>query len=102
MTVLSSDDPVRVVQRFATLDAASNAFFGKPIAFMGEGGTIPFMAMLGERFPSAQFLITGVLGPHLMRYSHRRYKSDEILTLYRKFLVEMDRLVNAIDEMRVS
>jgi di/tripeptidase len=31
---------------------------------MGEGGTIPFMAMLGARFPQAQFLITGVLGPH--------------------------------------
>ena len=31
---------------------------------MGEGGTIPFMAMLGARFPDAQFLITGVLGPH--------------------------------------
>jgi len=47
-----------------SLDDASQAFFGKPIAFMGEGGTIPFMAMLGERFPKAQFLITGVLGPH--------------------------------------
>ena len=31
---------------------------------MGEGGTIPFMGMLGERFPQSQFLITGVLGPH--------------------------------------
>jgi di/tripeptidase len=31
---------------------------------MGEGGTIPFMAMLGEKFPEAQFVITGVLGPH--------------------------------------
>ena len=30
---------------------------------MGEGGTIPFMGMLGEKFPQAQFLITGVLGP---------------------------------------
>ena len=30
---------------------------------MGEGGTIPFMEMLGENFPEAQFLITGVLGP---------------------------------------
>jgi acetylornithine deacetylase/succinyl-diaminopimelate desuccinylase-like protein len=37
--------------------------FAKPAAAMGEGGTIPFMAMLGERFPQAQFLITGVLGP---------------------------------------
>ena len=32
--------------------------------WMGEGGTIPFMAMLGAKFPQAQFLITGVLGPH--------------------------------------
>jgi len=32
--------------------------------FMGVGGTIPFMAMLGERFPDTQFLVTGVLGPH--------------------------------------
>ena len=31
---------------------------------MGEGGSIPFMGMLGEKFPGAQFMITGVLGPH--------------------------------------
>jgi acetylornithine deacetylase/succinyl-diaminopimelate desuccinylase-like protein len=47
-----------------SLDESSRAFFGEPVAYMGEGGTIPFMAMLGERFPKAQFLITGVLGPH--------------------------------------
>jgi hypothetical protein len=31
---------------------------------MGEGGTIPFMAMLREKFPRSQFVATGVLGPH--------------------------------------
>ena len=46
-----------------SMDRASKAFFGKPNASFGEGGTIPFMGMLGERFPEAQFLITGVLGP---------------------------------------
>jgi len=30
---------------------------------MGEGGSIPFMAMLGEKFPKTQFVVTGVLGP---------------------------------------
>ena len=45
------------------MEAASQACYGKPAAAMGEGGTIPFMAMLGQYFPSAQFLITGVLGP---------------------------------------
>jgi len=47
-----------------SLTRASEASFGKPPAFMGEGGTIPFMAMLGEKFPKAQFVVTGVLGPH--------------------------------------
>jgi acetylornithine deacetylase/succinyl-diaminopimelate desuccinylase-like protein len=46
------------------IDAASQEFFGKPAMYMGEGGTIPFMGMLGEKFPGAQFMITGVLGPH--------------------------------------
>ena len=46
------------------IDAASNEFFGKPAMYMGEGGSIPFMGMLGEKFPKAQFMITGVLGPH--------------------------------------
>jgi acetylornithine deacetylase/succinyl-diaminopimelate desuccinylase-like protein len=46
-----------------SLDEASRAWFGPAPAAMGEGGTIPFMAMLGRAFPAAQFLITGVLGP---------------------------------------
>ncbi len=46
------------------LQAASDRFFGAPALQFGEGGTIPFMAMLGQRFPATQFLVTGVLGPH--------------------------------------
>jgi acetylornithine deacetylase/succinyl-diaminopimelate desuccinylase-like protein len=47
-----------------SVDSASKQFFGAPVAYNGEGGSIPFMGMLGEKFPGAQFLITGVLGPH--------------------------------------
>lgn len=47
----------------ASLTRASEAVFGRGPAYMGEGGSIPFMAMLGEKFPQAQFVITGVLGP---------------------------------------
>jgi acetylornithine deacetylase/succinyl-diaminopimelate desuccinylase-like protein len=47
-----------------SLARASEITFGTPPAYMGEGGTIPFMAMLGEKFPQAQFVVTGVLGPH--------------------------------------
>ncbi|MGA1649888.1 MAG: peptidase M20, partial [Ilumatobacteraceae bacterium] len=45
------------------LENASNAAFGASWRAFGEGGTIPFMGMLGEKFPQAQFVITGVLGP---------------------------------------
>ena len=45
------------------VNTASLAHFGRDAMYMGEGGSIPFMGMLGEKFPEAQFLITGVLGP---------------------------------------
>src|SRR5689334_101315 len=82
-TVLESDPPYGAKVRFdieegatgwsapqaeawlsRAVDDASLAFYGRPACAMGEGGTIPFMAMLGRHFPDAQFLITGVLGPH--------------------------------------
>jgi acetylornithine deacetylase/succinyl-diaminopimelate desuccinylase-like protein len=48
----------------AALEDAAHTSWGKPMAQQGEGGSIPFMAMLGKKFPEAQFVVTGVLGPH--------------------------------------
>ncbi|HEY3941363.1 MAG TPA: M20/M25/M40 family metallo-hydrolase [Acidimicrobiales bacterium] len=48
----------------AALSAASEAAFGRPPSAYGEGGTIPFLATLGARFPGTQLVATGVLGPH--------------------------------------
>jgi len=45
------------------MNEGSLLFYKKPCCYIGEGGTIPFMAMLGKKFPNAQFVITGVLGP---------------------------------------
>jgi acetylornithine deacetylase/succinyl-diaminopimelate desuccinylase-like protein len=45
------------------LATASTEAFGSPARTFGEGGTIPFMGMLGAMFPAAQFVVTGVLGP---------------------------------------
>ncbi|WP_312302512.1 M20 family metallopeptidase [Pulveribacter sp.] len=45
------------------LDAASQAHFGAPCGFIGQGGTIPLMNMLSEGFPKAQMMVCGVLGP---------------------------------------
>ena len=46
------------------LNQASQHHYDKAAGFLGEGVTIPFMSMLGQHYPQAQFVITGVLGPH--------------------------------------
>ncbi|WP_395703840.1 M20 family metallopeptidase [Aquabacterium sp.] len=45
------------------LDAASQAHYGAPVGFIGQGGTIPLMNMLQQGFPQAQMMVCGVLGP---------------------------------------
>ncbi len=47
-----------------SISRASQQIYGRDSVHVGCGGTIPFMGMLGERFPRTQFFITGVLGPH--------------------------------------
>jgi acetylornithine deacetylase/succinyl-diaminopimelate desuccinylase-like protein len=46
-----------------SISAASRSVYGKDAVSVGSGGTIPFMGMLGQQFPSTQFFVTGVLGP---------------------------------------
>ncbi|MCZ2104464.1 MAG: M20/M25/M40 family metallo-hydrolase [Comamonadaceae bacterium] len=45
------------------LDAASQAQFGAPCGYIGQGGTIPLMNILSQGFPKAQMMVCGVLGP---------------------------------------
>lgn len=45
------------------LNAASQAHFGAPCGYIGQGGTIPLMNMLSAGFPTAQMMVCGVLGP---------------------------------------
>src|SRR5262249_2077157 len=46
------------------ITSASRKVYGRDAIHVGAGGSIPFMGMLGARFPSTQFFVTGVLGPH--------------------------------------
>jgi acetylornithine deacetylase/succinyl-diaminopimelate desuccinylase-like protein len=47
----------------SALNAASQAHFGAPCGYIGQGGTIPLMNMLSKGFPQAQMMVCGVLGP---------------------------------------
>lgn len=48
----------------AALDEASTSAFGRGPVLTGEGGSIPFLASLGRRYPGVAIVATGVLGPH--------------------------------------
>jgi acetylornithine deacetylase/succinyl-diaminopimelate desuccinylase-like protein len=47
----------------SALDTAGQEVFGQPWRTMGMGGSIPFLGLLQQRYPQAQFVVTGVLGP---------------------------------------
>jgi acetylornithine deacetylase/succinyl-diaminopimelate desuccinylase-like protein len=47
----------------AALERASIKGFGRGPSWTSEGGSIPFLAQLGARFPDLAIVATGVLGP---------------------------------------
>ena len=57
----------------SVLDDSGQASFGNPTMALGEGGSIPFMGMLGDMFPEAQFVITGVIGPDANAHGPNEY-----------------------------
>ncbi|WP_051792280.1 M20/M25/M40 family metallo-hydrolase [Amycolatopsis jejuensis] len=58
------------------LDSVAREVFSAPCQGIGAGGTIPFMAMLAQRFPEAEFVVTGAMDPH-----SRAHAPDESLHL---------------------
>jgi acetylornithine deacetylase/succinyl-diaminopimelate desuccinylase-like protein len=44
-------------------ERSSSSYFSNPASGYGVGGSIPFMAALGAKYPNAQFFSTGALGP---------------------------------------
>lgn len=67
------DAPATAPWLSAALQAASQAAFGSDVRYFGEGGSIPFMGMLGARFPEAQFVVTGLLGPDANAHGPNEY-----------------------------
>ena len=75
------------------LETTSRQVYGRDAAWVGEGGTIPFMNMLGERFPRAQFVITGVLGPHSNAHGPNEFLHIEYA---KKLTAAMANVVTAV------
>ncbi len=74
-----------------SIDRASQTTFGAPARTFGEGGSIPFMGMLGVRFPTAEFVVTGVLGPESNAHGPNEYLH---LPTARKLTASMALILN--------
>ena len=85
--LLEADAPYNARVTFEP-DCAATGWNAPPTA-PGEGGTIPFMNMLGQWFPDAQFLITGVLGPRSNAHGPNEF-------LHIPYATALTRLVAAV------
>ena len=86
------DAPRTAAWLAAALDEASTATFGRTYGAIGLGGSIPFMAMLGARFPDVQFVVTGVLGPDSNAHGPNEYLH---LPTARRVTLAVTRLLEA-------
>jgi acetylornithine deacetylase/succinyl-diaminopimelate desuccinylase-like protein len=57
------DSPANPPELTDVFEQASQVVFGKKHLSMGQGGSIPFMNFLREKWPAAKFVVTGLLGP---------------------------------------
>ncbi|SEG84304.1 Acetylornithine deacetylase/Succinyl-diaminopimelate desuccinylase [Actinacidiphila yanglinensis] len=62
VTVRGWHAPIPSAWLDAALEQAGERVFGASPRSMGLGGGIPFMEMLGKRYPQAQFVVTGAVG----------------------------------------
>ena len=60
----------------SAINSATNDFFGKDSSSYGDGGSIPFLKLLGEKFTSAEIIAIGVAG-----YECNQHLPNEFLNL---------------------
>ncbi|MBI1798871.1 MAG: hypothetical protein HYR73_04205 [Candidatus Eisenbacteria bacterium] len=99
--VLSHDHPDTLTSTLRTAASGLAALFRTLLRLRGETPPADAPRVIERVADLYRLEAQALLGPHVLRYSHRRPKREEIQTLYRKFLVELDRLIAAVDELRV-
>ncbi|WP_033292438.1 M20/M25/M40 family metallo-hydrolase [Amycolatopsis jejuensis] len=70
------DSPPHAPWLVAALEKVGKTAFSAPWQGVGVGASIPFMGMLAEHFPDAQFVVTGAMDAH-----SRMHAPDESLHL---------------------
>ncbi|MFJ5883362.1 dipeptidase [Kitasatospora cineracea] len=51
---------------YAALDAAAQEVYGKPLSFLGQGGSIPLCNVLAAQYPESEIILMGVEEPRCL------------------------------------
>ncbi|MFF4342859.1 dipeptidase [Kitasatospora sp. NPDC001540] len=51
---------------YAALDAAAREVYGKPLSFLGQGGSIPLCNVLAAQYPESEIILMGVEEPRCL------------------------------------
>ncbi|MEU0932458.1 dipeptidase [Embleya sp. NPDC005971] len=80
---------------YAALDRAMQDAYGRPISFLGQGGSIPLCNVLATAFPEAELILMGVEEPRCM--IHAPNESVDPTEIERMALVEANFLRHYAD-----
>jgi len=100
--LLSGHRPAELAKVLRENASSFATLFRTLIRLQGESPPADSGQVVGSVAQMYELDAQGLLGPHLVRYSGRRYTSEEVIVVYRKFLVEFARMVTAIDRMHVT
>lgn len=100
--VMSKQDPATLEAELSGVASTFATLFRTLIRLQGETPPTNNGQVIERVADMYQLDARGLLGAHLVRYSGEgAYRGDELAQMYRRFLVEVDRLVHAIDELSV-
>lgn len=100
--VLSHGRPDQLAGTLRSTASGLAAVFRTLLRLRGETPPADARRVIEQLADLYQLEASALLGPHRLRYSHRKPKRDEIQALYREFLVELDRLIAAVDQLHFA
>jgi hypothetical protein len=100
--VLSKGHPAVLEAELTAVASTFATMFRTLLRLQGETPPVDHGRVIERVADVFELDARGLLVAHLVRYSGEgAFKGDELVAMYRKFLVEVDRLVLAIDELSV-
>jgi hypothetical protein len=97
--VLSAGQPAELARVLQSSASSFAALFRTLLRLRGETPPAESQRVVERVAEMFELDAQGLLSAHLMRYTSRRHKPAEVVPLFRRFLLEIERLIGAIDRL---